>query len=221
MTVDTVYQIMQYAINKNQNGFFSPDEFNLIINQAQTQFLDYLLGEFQTYQVGRPISRVQYGNNETTRQRLTPFIKSATLTVDGNGVVNYPSNYQQTDTMWTSSYGRVKFVSQDHLASYLSSRIDPIATNPIYMLNMYGFKFYPNTIGSAIVNYIETPNTLVWGYTLDANGLPVFSAGTSVDPRWYDVDMMEIIARALRIVGVNLQSNVVSQYANEIKIQGQ
>lgn len=221
MTVDTVYQIMQYAINKSQNGFFSPDEFNLVINQAQTQFLDYLLGEFQTYQVGRPISRVQYGNNETTRQRLTPFIKSATLTVDGNGVVNYPSNYQQTDTMWTSSYGRVKFVSQDHLASYLSSRIDPIATNPIYMLNMYGFKFYPNTIGSAIVNYIETPNEIVWGYTVDGNGLPVYNAGTSVDPRWYDVDMMEIIARALRIVGVNLQSNVVSQYANEIKIQGQ
>lgn len=221
MTVDTVYQIMQYAINKSQNGFFSPDEFNLVINQAQTQFLDYLLGEFQTYQVGRPISRVQYGNNETTRQRLTPFIKSATLTVDGNGVVNYPSNYQQTDTMWTSSYGRVKFVSQDHLASYLSSRIDPIATNPIYMLNMYGFKFYPNTIGSAIVNYIETPNEIVWGYTVDGNGLPVYDSNTSVDPRWYDVDMMEIIARALRIVGVNLQSNVVSQYANEIKIQGQ
>lgn len=212
---------MQYAINKSQNGFFSPDEFNLVINQAQTQFLDYLLGEFQTYQVGRPISRVQYGNNETTRQRLTPFIKSATLTVDGNGVVNYPSNYQQTDTMWTSSYGRVKFVSQDHLASYLSSRIDPIATNPIYMLNMYGFKFYPNTIGSAIVNYIETPNEIVWGYTVDGNGLPVYDSNTSVDPRWYDVDMMEIIARALRIVGVNLQSNVVSQYANEIKIQGQ
>lgn len=221
MTVDTAYKIVQFAVNKSQNGYTTPDEFNLVINQAQTQFMDYLLGEFQSYQVGRPISKVQFGNNETTRQRLTPFIKSTTLTVDGNGVATYPTNYQQTDTMFTSTYGRVKFISQDYLASYLSSRIDPIATNPIYMLNMYGFKFYPNTIGTTILNYIETPNQIVWAYTVDGNGLPVYNPSLSIDPRWYDVDMMEIIARALRIIGVNLQSNVVSQYANEIKMQGQ
>lgn len=221
MTVDTAYKIVQFCVNKNQNGYISPDEFNLVINQAQTQFLDYLLGEFQSYQVGRPIARVQYGNNETTRQRLTPFILPFTLTVNGSGVANYPANYQQTDTMFTSTYGRIKFVPQDYLASYLSSRIDPVATNPIYLLNMYGFKFYPNNIGTAILNYIQTPNQIVWGFTLDGNGLPVYNSATSQDPKWYDVDMMEIIARALRIIGVNLQSNVVSQYANEIKIQGQ
>lgn len=221
MTVDTAYKIILFAINKSQNGYVSPDEFNLIINQAQTQFMDYLLGEFQQYQVGRPISRVQYGNNETTRQRLTPFIKLGALSIAGDGTVNYPSDYQQTDTMWTSSDSRVKFVSQDYLASYLSSRIDPVATNPIYLLNMYGFKFYPNSIGTAKLNYIQTPNTIVWGYTVDANGLPIYNSATSVDPRWYDVDMMEIITRALRIIGVNLQSNTVSQYANEIEQKGQ
>ncbi|MCE9537881.1 MAG: hypothetical protein K8R85_01505 [Bacteroidetes bacterium] len=221
MTVDTAYKIILFAINKSQNGYVSPDEFNLIINQAQTQFMNYLLGEFQQYQVGRPISRVQYGNNETTRQRLTPFIKSASLTVGGDGTVLYPSNYQQTDTMWTTNDSRVKFVSQDYLSSYLSSKIDPVATNPIYLLNMYGFKFYPSTIGSAKINYIETPNQIVWGYTTDSNGLPVYAPSSSVDPRWYDVDMMEIITRALRIIGVNLQSGMVSQYANEIEQKGQ
>lgn len=221
MNVDTVYKIIDFAVGKSQNGYVSPVEFNLVINQAQIQFLDYLLGQSQSYQAGRPISKVQYGNNETTRQRLTPFILTSTLNVDINGFAAYPANYQQTDTMLTSAYGKIKFVSQDYLSSYITSRIDPIAYNPIYTINENGFKFFPTNTSNPILNYIKNPPTIVWGYTIDSNGLPVYNPITSVDPKWYDVDMMEIIARALRIIGVNLQSNMVSQYANEIKIQGQ
>lgn len=222
MTVDEVYKLIQYIISKEQNGYLSPDEFNLTINQAQISYMDYLLGQFQEYQNGRPIPRVQFGNNETTRQRITPFIYSADLTVNTYGFSTYPYGYLQTDTMWKSNgYDKVKFIQQDYLASYINSRLSPIDTNPVYLIEREGFRFYPNSIGSAKVSYIRTPNRIVWGYTVDGNGLPVYNPATSSNPQWSDVDILEIISRALRMVGVNLQSGVINQYANEITKSGQ
>ena len=94
-----MYQICQYAINKAQNGYLTPDEFNLLANQAQISYMDYLLGEFQQYQYGRPQARVNYSENSNTRQRIAPFIFETTLTVDVNGNSLYPSDYLQTDAL--------------------------------------------------------------------------------------------------------------------------
>ena len=63
MNVNEVYQLIQYIISKSQNGYFTPDEFNQVINQAQISYMDYLVGQFQQYQAGRPIPSVQFGNN--------------------------------------------------------------------------------------------------------------------------------------------------------------
>jgi hypothetical protein len=122
--------------------------------------------------------------------------------------------------MWTGIYGKIKFVQQDYLSNYLNSRITPVATNPVYLIEREGFRFYPNDITQARVSYIRQPNTIVFGYTLDGDGLPVYNPATSVDPEWQELDLLEIISRALRMIGVNLQSGLISQYANEITKTG-
>ena len=233
MNINDMYQICQYAINKAQNGYLTPSQFNLLANQAQTSYQDYLLGEFQQYQYGRPQAKVNYSQNSDTRQRLTPFIAETTLTVLGTGNVNYPTDYLQTDSMRTTANDRIRFIQQDSIYSYVNSQIDPIATNPVYLLGDVGFLFYPATIGTAVLTYIKNAPTMVWAYTLDANNRPVFApagqtqppvqypvSGT-VEPLWYDIDKLEIIARILKLVGVNLQDGQVEQYANIVTTQGQ
>ncbi len=222
MNVNDVYELMKFVVNKNQNGYLSPEQFNLSINQAQTSFMDYLLGEFQQYQYGRPVARVEFGQNQTVRQRLTPVIYGYNLNIDSTGFTPYPSDFEQVDAIWSFyGYKRVRFVQQDYLYSYYNSKIDPIATNPIYLIEDVGFRFYPSNYGAAKLSYVRTPSQIVWAYTLDGNGRPVYNAAASVDPVWYDVDMLDIITRALAIVGTNLQSAQVLQYANMIKTQGQ
>ena len=222
MGINEMYQICQYAINKSQNGYLTPSQFNLLANQAQISFQDYLLGEFQQYQYGRPQARVNYSQNSDTRQRLTPFIIETTLTIDGNGLVNYPTDYLQTDAMRTTTdFDRIRFVQQDSLYSYLKSEIDPVATNPIYLLNDGGFQFYPKNIGSATLTYVKVAPDMIWGYTLDDNGRPIFAPAYSTEPLWYDIDKLEIVARILKLVGVSLQDGQVEQYANMVTTQGQ
>ena len=226
-----MYRICQFAINKAQNGYLTPSEFNLIINQAQVSYQDYLLGEFQQYQYGRAQARINYSENENIRQRLSPLITETTLTINGtSGEASYPNDYVQADAIITTAFKRVRFVQQDSLYSYYNSEIDPVATNPIYLIEPAGFQFYPKTLGSAILTYVKEAPSIVWAYTT-VSGRPVYAptqtgvgvtpiTGT-IQPIWADVDLLEIIARALKLVGVNLQAGQVEQYANQVTSQGQ
>jgi hypothetical protein len=221
MNVNDMYRICQFAVNKAQNGYLTPSEFNLTINQAQVSYQDYLLGEFQQYQYGRPQARINYSQNQNIRQRLTPLLVETTLTINSTtGQSPYPADYVQTDTVMTSSFNRVRYVQQDALYSFYNSQIDPIATNPIYLLEPTGFQFYPVTLGSAILTYVKDAPEIVWGYTT-VSGRPVYSSGTSVQPIWDNVDLLEIIARALKLIGLNLQDGQVQQYANQVTQTGQ
>jgi hypothetical protein len=222
VNVNDVYKLVQFITNKQQKGDVSPERFNLVINQAQLSFLDFLLGEFQQYQYGRPVAKVEFGQNQTVRQRLSPVIYGYNLSIDSTGFSPYPSDFQQVDAIWSFyGYQRVRFVQQDYLYSYYNSKIDPIATNPIYLIEDVGFRFYPSNYGAAKLSYVRTPSQIVWGYTLDGNSRPVYDAATSVNPVWQDVDMLEIISRALQMIGVNLQSAQITQYANMITKTGQ
>lgn len=222
MDANTPYRIIEYAANKNQQGDITPDEYNLIINQAQRGYLDYLLGEYQKYQIKRPISVVEFGQNQRIRQSISPLIYGAVLSpFVYNGVAPFPSDYEYNDAMWTL-YGlyKIRFVQQDRLDDYYHSTIDPVVTNPIYLINHEGFQFYPENIGAAKMSYVRTPPTIKWAYT-NINGRPVYDPVNSIAPVWAETDMMQIIVRALQLVGINLQLGVVSQYANEIKNGGQ
>ncbi|MES1226591.1 MAG: hypothetical protein ABUT20_64550, partial [Bacteroidota bacterium] len=146
MTIEQVYSIVTYAVSKNlQQGYVAPNEFNLVINQAQRQYLDYILGEYQKYQIQRPISVVEFGQNERIRQSVAPLIYGTVLSPNTTtGIANFPSDYEYPDAMW-GLYGfyNIRFIQQDRLDSYYHSTIDPISTNPVYLIRQEGFQFYP------------------------------------------------------------------------------
>lgn len=221
--IDDVYQIVTYAVGKNlQQGYVSPSDFNLVINQASRSYASYLLGNFQQYQPGRPQARVEFGQNTVIRQRLTPIIYGYNLTIDSTGFSPYPGDYLQQDAMWSFyGYNRIREVQQQYFYSIYNSVIDPVPSWPVYMIEWDGFRFFPNSLGQAKLSYVRNPPDMIWGYTLDVNGVPVYNPATSTQPVWDDASILEIIVRALRIIGVNLQYNDVNAYANEIKQIGQ
>lgn len=215
--------ILLATAKNSQQGYIAPADMNTNLQQAQLSFTDYLLGQFQTYAAGRPVSRVDYSMTEKARQRLTPLIGPLVpLTIDVTGLATYPTDFQQSDAMFDSTgNNRIRYVPQHKKYSYVNSQIDPIATNPIYLIEDAGFRFYPNNLGQAMLSYVKTPPVIVWGYTPDANGLPVYDPALSTDPVWYDVDCYEIIARALKLFGVNLELPIVMQYGEQIIKEGQ
>lgn len=224
MNVDQVYRLIQYAAAKNkEQGYISPEDFNqTLMPLAQDSYVDYLLGEYQRYNLQRPVSVVEFSGNERLRDSISPLIYNTVLPVNSTtGIAPFPSDYEYTDAMWTL-YGlyRIRFTQQEKLWSTYRSRIDPVSSNPIYSFREEGFWFHPNDIGSARLSYVRKAPPIRWGYTMDGDGLPVYNPLTSQQPVWSDTDMIQVIMRALALVGVNLQLNVVMQYANDIKQTG-
>lgn len=232
MTVDVMYRLLQYAINKNQSGYVSPSDFNLIINQSQLLYLNFLIGPPEKYQPGRPTPAVSLSLTEEVREILTAFIaKFQNIAVDNTGLAAYPADFQRSDALLTTDKDRIRFVHQDFVWSNLKSKIDPpefngAVANPFYTIEDDGFRIYPNPVDNTVglnnilLSYVKTPPAILWAFNV-VGGLPVYNPGASVDPLWYDLDCFQVIVRALRLVGVNLQASVISQYAEEVKNTGQ
>lgn len=220
MNVNDVYKIVQYILNKSQMGELTPDEFNTIAPQAERQYLSFLLGNVEGYQYGRQIARVELGMNQPLLQKLKKFLTEPIPLTITSGVADFPPDFEAGVAMYTSTMGKIRFVQQDALYQWLDSVIDPIATNPIYLYQRNGFRFYPDTLQSALISYIATPTWMKWGFTLDGNGLPQYDENTSDQPLWYEIDMVQIIVRILKMAGVNLKDGDVVQYANQIQLQG-
>lgn len=224
MNVNQVFQVMTLAVAKNlQQGYLSPQDFYTSINQAQRSYFDYLKGEYQKYRDKRPIAAVEFGNSQQVRTSLAPLIYSTFLSIHNiTGIANFPYDFEEVDNMW-SAYGLydIRFVQQPRLANFRHSSIDPVETNPVYIIKHEGFQFYPEDTGQAFMSYYRVPPSIVWGYINDSNGIPVYNPATSQDPVWSESDMLQVIARALQILGVSMNANMVSQYANDIKQNGQ
>lgn len=176
MNVNDTYILIQYIINKNQGSYLSPSEFNTIINQAQRSYISYLIGSLQKYQYGRAVAPVELGNSMTLRQILSPVIKETQLTINSSGFCSYPTDFVLTDAMWTiTGLNRIRAVEQDKLYSFYNSQIDPVNEWPIYLIKDTGFQFYPVSLGSAILSYVKEAPSIIWAYTFDGNGRPVYS----------------------------------------------
>lgn len=228
MNADQAFRLVLFVAGKNlQQGYISPDDFNTVIMPlGQRSYLDYLLGEYQKYQLQRPIAVVEFGQNERVRDSISPLIYNSILPINSTtGISPRPSDYEYVDAMW-GIYGNynIRFVQQDRLDSYIHSDVDPVSQNPVYLIRHEGFQFFPDRPfgqNQAKMSYVRTPPSIVWGYVLDSNGVPVYNPATSQDPVWSDTDMLEVIVRGLRAVGVNLQLGVLIQYAQEVKDKGQ
>lgn len=223
MTIDEVYKFINFITKKSSaGGYISPEEFNLVINRAQVQYFNKLYGNQNDYRYDRPVPKISYAVTEKISNSLSPFLESTTLTTDANGQAAIPATFFQTVSI-TKDINNVPYevtrVEQDRVANNLTSYYDaPDSEFPIYTQLKDKYQFYPKTQNIVYkLFYLRKPEDMVWGYTT-VSGRPVYNAGTSVQPKWEDVDMNEIIYIALSYIGINLKDGDVSQFA-QLKTQ--
>ena len=211
-----VYSILRFIVRKNQLGSLSPDDFQYAFNTAQRNYYDFLVGRIEQYRYDKAVPRVGIAMTDNVMSRLTPFQMSATPAVT-SGSANKPADFNKLLSMLTASNNRIQRVEENRLAERLNDSIDPASeTNAFYVEKPSAWSIYPSTIASIKVNYLKVPNNVVWGYTLDGSGRPVYSAGTSTDPVWYDNDIDEIIARACKILGISIKENALVSYGQSV-----
>jgi hypothetical protein len=221
MTIDKVYKIVSYLVDKYQGTYLSPDDFNIVINMAQNQYLSFLTDD--TGGPNRnPKNPVGMSTSAIIADTLSNFLVESTLTITSQ-ISGKPFNLYKTVAIRTvdDDYP-VRYVSEDKVSSFVGNAIDaPSTTEPIYYEIGSNYKFYPSSLSSAKLSYIRNAAELKWAYTgalvyNPAGSLPADDA----DIEWGDSDLYEIIYRAIGIIGINLKDGDLVRASQFIKNDG-
>ena len=229
MTVDQCYSILRFIVRKNQLGSLSPTDFQFAFNAAQRNYYDLLVGRIEQYQYGRPVPRIGLSMTDNVVSRLMPFESSSVLTI-GSGLTlasglltaTKPNGFNKLLAMYTASNYRVYRLEENRFAERIQDSIDPIdEANAFYVEQSTNWRVYPSTLSSLTLKYLTVPADVVWNYTTDGSGRPVYNSTGSTDPLWNNNDIDEIVARAAKIVGVSLKEPILTQFGEQVIAKGE
>ena len=228
VSVDTVYQRVLAIANKEQRGYVTPQEFNLLANQAQMQIFEsyfYTKNSRERLETNTNPELDETNISELIAAKLNPF-----RSVDHVNVgTTFKSNIQVAGTDYeVFQTGRVFFngdvchkVSVNEASRYKRS-VRHIATTanqfPIYCDSTVNGEdinvFAGNTVALSGVTaeYFRVPVTVNWGYVIVAN-TALYNANVSVDFELHKSEEDTLVNKILSLAGIITNKPGLSELA--------
>lgn len=225
MTIDEVKQFYELLLNKYQvGGYTSPDEFNLLVGQAQLEMYLERYGNPNTLAQGSGTPRQGVNVTQIIKNEMRVFLVKdypINLTASqhySDGVL--PTNFHNYDSC--ISYGTVVSVpteiDNDKFPGRLKSLVVPPTDEyPVFVINGNSFRLAPSTVTSTTMSYYRLPVAPIWGHT---GTPPVYSPGTSVQLEMPASTHNEIVAKMLQYKGISIRESELFQYAQNKDNQG-
>jgi len=218
--IDTVYQRVLAIANKEQRGYITPLEFNLMANQAQLKIFEQYFYDLDQAKRKPSDSTTFSDMNELIKNKLTPFTTVAAV-VGGN---TYPLNYR-TGRIFVLHASLVnyeaKLVNINEVRNLLDSpfHLSGLERDPVYIesnVTTQDIEVYDHgglrTTGITC-EIITEPPKVEWGYTVVMEKA-LYNAGTSINFTLHDSEETELVMKILEIAGVIIQDPGVIQYAD-------
>ena len=209
--IDTVYQRVLALANKEQRGYITPLEFNLMANQAQQIIFEQYFYDLD--QVKRVESDTTSFSDmeELIKNKLTSFITIAAV-AGGN---TFPTNYR-TGKIFAGNFEASK-VEYQEFANITLSRFHGVglSKNPIYResrtsgndIEVYNGEIMTTDVTCEI---ISRPTKVEWGYDVIAER-PLYNAARSVNFQLHDSEETELVYKILTLAGVTLKRVDIQQ----------
>ena len=227
INIDSVYQKVLTLTNKEQRGYITPQEFNLLANQAQMEILNQYF--YDINQWGR-----QHGNDVEHSDMLgIIYEKLACLTVReldiqvawsaafSTGLTAIPTAAYKLGSIFTNdTQVEVEEVMYNEYQNMqLSPLTRPTLTRPVYINRFDGLNIYPEGIDSVDIQYIKTPDKAEWAYVV-VNDKALYNDNISVDFELHASEETELVYKILKLAGINLKNMELVQTGQALE-QGQ
>ena len=214
--VDTVYQRVLALANKEQRGYVTPQEFNLLANQAQMEIFEQYFYDQKSEDQNLKNSTEFSNVDEMLDEKLSIFKNIQALTVTGStGIL--PSNmYRLGSLFYASSLIEVEQVTEEELM-YLQQ--SPLAKPSVYcpaFVRSGGdtVTLYPMPPTAINLNYIKTPAKVVWGYAV-INDKALYNNGSSTNFELHGSDETEVVYKILSLAGITIAKPGLGTYAEQ------
>lgn len=229
LSIDYLYSFCKRLIRKNQSGGLTSTDFQIFFNDAQGSYQDDLLGRWQARNSGKTGANTGLIEDETIMQKLAAFIIPTTLTI-ANGFSERPNDFVYRLALRINGEDCYK-INHNQIATVNDSVIDPpsVPNNRYYFVE-YGktatykngyYSFLPNTVTAANLDYIATPENVIWGYTWDSQDRQIYNPGLSVQSAWDNNSNREIVKRMLTNLGVSFKDNDFVNFGRSVQMTGE
>jgi hypothetical protein len=222
--IDLVYQTLLTVINKDNQGYVSPTEFNILANSVQNEIFRGYFEEVNKSKnkENRGLTNKGYGNLDfNIRQKLQQFaVPAATLAVT-SGTCNLPENLYliEDDGVSTTTGNVVEEVERNKINFLNKSIAKPTVLYPVYERYANSIVVSPATIPSIKLAYLRRPRFPNWSYFMLPNGQPAYnpSDGSFQDFELHSSEFSNIVLKLLSYFGISLREAEVVQIAEVLK----
>tara|TARA_R110002020_G_scaffold305260_1_gene521041 strand:+ start:218 stop:928 length:711 start_codon:yes stop_codon:yes gene_type:complete len=214
VNIDTVYQKVLTLLNKEQRGYLTPQEYNLMAHKAQMEIFDGYFHDLKTaYQ--KPVmmkTDINHGDEiELVHKKMYPF-KNNTTTTQAIGDVTFslPPNCYYLDSISVDSTSvEVTELTQKEL---LYSQSNPLtkATEARFVFTRTGdtITLYPTPTVETIfrIDFWKKPSTPGWGYVV-VKGRALYNGSSSASQHFglHPSEEENLVSRILQLSGVIVQ----------------
>ena len=212
VNVDTVYQRVLAIANKEQRGYITPLEFNLLANQAQKEiFGSYFIELNQA--LAMPGNESEYSDIvKTLNEKISLFKTRATLTKVGSFFL-YPSDMYKLGTLWYAKTGlledgvEIQEINEDELLDYYNSPLTkPNKSRPLYIRREENIRIISaSAITSGVsCSYTRKPSKVEWGYVV-VDEQALYNAGSATNFELHTSEETTLVIKILGLAGIVIQ----------------
>ena len=226
--IDLVYKTLNTLLSKDNQGYVSPTEFNVLAHNVQSEiFREYFEDENRDKnKENRGLSNKGYSNlafNE--RQRIDQFAATTNIPKDSD-IFTLPDDlyFIEDDGVVTGSdethaFRVIEEVEKSQINYLMRSSAKPTSLYPVYERFSNNIMVYPSTIENIQMRYLRTPKMPNWTYYTLPNGEPMFNSGdvSYQDFELHESEFSNITLRMLSHFGINLRERDVVQIAETLK----
>jgi hypothetical protein len=226
ISIDTVYQRVLAIANKEQRGYITPQEFNLMANQAQISIFESYFYDKNIRERLEPIR-----NPETDETDISELIDRKLAAFKESLPVTSGHTFPETTTVSSVAYdifqtGRVFYndqvcrkVSVNEAERLKNSERHMIDTDPIYTDNrvsdrdivVYAGSSTEKTSGVTVETF-RVPKTADWGYVV-VNEQALYNSNTSVNLELHKSEEDSVVFKILELGGIIINKPGLVQIA--------
>ena len=231
VSVDTVYQRVLTLANKEQRGYITPQEFNLLANQAQMEIFEQYFYDIKQFNripgnmegYSDPLSILYEKIGEFELERDGMWMQTNMLVV-ANQFIDIPWDEIYKINSVRVGNAQVDMLNGKDFDSAMSLPLTrPTLTRPIGCITAQGLVVAIGENDFALpaaedmrIRYIMRPPDIQWAYVI-VNDKALFNANISVDFELHSSEETELVYRILKLAGINLKSPEIVQSAQTLE----
>ena len=224
VSIDTVYQRVLTLANKEQRGYVTPQEFNLLANHAQMEI-------FEQYFADVAVNSKLPGNTEAYSDPLNILYEKIGIfeAVDSTNTINDNSIYVGAgggginkilpDYIYRINRVELNGVDCEIINTQQFSEIKlmpllkPTAAMPVANIRRNILRVNNGQpVTPTGIKYIRKPAKVEWAYVV-VNDKALYNANIAVDFELHASEETELVYKILKLAGFNLKSAEVAQGA--------